>query len=244
MLISIIGDIRQGKTFLGTLFALLSYTVVYSNFKINIPNYKPLNTPEELLNLPNDVLVIIDEAYSWIESRKSTSDINVFASTVLFQSGKRTIDIIVISQLFSAIDIRFRNMSNLLIECFYNNIDGYFQFDGYVRQNTEFIYTNTLILDYNDAKDYFEYFDTYEIVESESKEKYEINSILRSSEKFLETIENLSFKVKKELKKSKTTHPNIKIGLLKIFNKENKQHPKLWINAFETYVHAYLNNTE
>lgn len=236
MLISIIGDIRQGKTTLTSIFALDSEKEIYSNYKLEIPNYHHLE-PEGLLSLPNNIDVFIDEAYSWLESRKSGKDLNVLCSHILFQSGKRTINIYLNTQLFSAIDLRFRDMSNVLIECYKNNTYEFFQYDIYVKIKGVFIFNKTELLPFNEAEKYFKYFDTYEIVKSDLSEKFELDSIMKDTKKLYRLIQDISVDIYKELK-GIYTHPNISIVMLE------KHYSELYIKKLRKYIHAYLNKNK
>jgi hypothetical protein len=110
-LINIVGDVRTGKTLFATYLAKIEKRPVFSNYKIDLPNYKHL-TPELLFNINFASLSLIDEAYAWLESRTSGRDINKYMSYILFQSGKRGIDIVLTDQLESTIDIRYRRMVN------------------------------------------------------------------------------------------------------------------------------------
>lgn len=236
MLITITGDIRQGKTTLTTLFALDSEREVYSNYGIKIPNYHKLKH-SDLFELPNDVDVFIDEAYTWLEARKSGKDTNVLASHILFQSGKRTIDIYLNTQLISTIDLRFRDMSNVLIECYKIDVFEFFQYDIYVKVKGIFYFNKTILLPFSEAIEYFDYFDTYEIVESDLSEKFRLDSIMNDSVKFYRLIQDITVDIKNGLK-GKYTIPNIKIVMLR------KNYSVLYIKRLVSYIHAYLNENK
>lgn len=123
MLIGTYGNVGSGKTILVTEIAskVPKNVPIKSNFKlIGFPNYEPLEV-EELLTLEpskNGIVVLIDEAYTWLEARVSMSKLNRYVSYVGFQSRKRDLDIMITSQLRSAIDLRFKDMENLSIYCY------------------------------------------------------------------------------------------------------------------------------
>ena len=236
MLITITGDIRQGKTTLTSMFALDSEREVYSNYELKIPNYHSLEY-NDLLELPNNVDVFIDEAYAWLESRKSGKDLNVLASHILFQSGKRTIDIYLNTQLISTIDLRFREMSNVLIECYKFEVFEFFQYDIYVKVKGIFYFNKTVLLPFSEAKQYFDIFDTYEIVESDLSEKFKLDSIMKDSDKLYRLIQDISVDIHKDLK-AKSTIPNIKIVMLR------KGYSVLYIKRLINYIHAYFNENK
>jgi RecG-like helicase len=121
MLMDINGDVGSGKTLLASKIAIENPNVpVRANYEIKIPNFKPLAV-EDLLSLEatdTGTLVLIDEAYTWLESRVSMSKINRYMSYIVFQSRKRDLDIITTEQLRSSIDLRFKDMSNFTVFCF------------------------------------------------------------------------------------------------------------------------------
>lgn len=125
-LINIIGDVRSGKTLLMTALAVDEYLAdpnnveVFHNYDLNIDGAIRIQ-PEDIFKIKKNGkqhLVLIDEAYAWLESRCSAgSEMNMFLSYILFQSGKDDTTFILTEQLLSTIDKRFRKMSNLIIEC-------------------------------------------------------------------------------------------------------------------------------
>ena len=115
MLIIILGYMGSGKTLLATDFCLDSKKPVLSNYKIDSDNVHDLEI-SQLFKLPYEkCLVVLDEAYAYIESRVSMSKLNLYMSYILFQSRKRGIDIICTAQLSSSLDNRFIELADLLI---------------------------------------------------------------------------------------------------------------------------------
>lgn len=114
-MIVIYGSMGAGKTLFACWLAVNDDRMVASNFKLEIPGWKPLE-PQDLVEVNEPTLVIIDEAYVWLESRLSGQDINRFMSYILFQSRKRSIDFVITTQLLSAIDLRFKNLADVFIE--------------------------------------------------------------------------------------------------------------------------------
>ena len=124
-LINIIGDVRTGKTALMTALAVDEIlddpenTEVFHNYDLNISGAVKVE-PEDLFKIRKNGkqhLVLIDEAYAWLESRISSSnEMNQYLSYILFQSGKDDTTFILTEQLLSTIDKRFRKMGNLIIE--------------------------------------------------------------------------------------------------------------------------------
>ena len=135
-LVSLLGDVGAGKTLFATREAVRQSSKppdinnplgrkILANYNINIKNFTPL-TPEILLDKKMlGSFVILDEAYNWLEPRRSGQPINLFSSYILFQSRKRYMDIFMTDQLLETIDIRFRLMTNYEIDCFNREPDGF-----------------------------------------------------------------------------------------------------------------------
>jgi hypothetical protein len=116
MLVIIYGDIGMGKTLLATIMALCDDRPVLCNYKIDCDRYKGLE-PQDLNAVNKPTLVVIDEAYAWLDARLSGKDINRYLSYILFQSRKRQIDFILTAQLLSTIDLRFKGMADVYVLC-------------------------------------------------------------------------------------------------------------------------------
>jgi len=109
------GYMGSGKTLLTTDIALTSKVPVICNYKIKSNNVYPLEL-DELLHLTYPKCkVILDEAYTYLESRTSMNKLNLYMSYILFQSRKRGIDFIVTAQLADTIDSRFRDLCDIWI---------------------------------------------------------------------------------------------------------------------------------
>ena len=113
--ILVVGGIGTGKTLLMTFMALDDERDVYANYQINIPRFHKLS-PAKLERVQKSALILIDEGYIWMESRTSSSMSNRFWTYVVFQSRKRTIDMVTTCQMYSSLDIRFRTMADWVIE--------------------------------------------------------------------------------------------------------------------------------
>ena len=226
MLISILGSWGSGKTLFLTYLAKNFKRDIYSNFKLKLKNYKPL-TVIGLLNLPNNIEVFLDEAYTWLESRVSSKALNRYLSYILFQSRKRTINIYITAQLFSSVDTRFRQQSSIIIFC--KRIDDGFQYKILNRENN---CINCLVLPFDKAKQYYKYYDTYEIVEPFQKGKFEFQLLQSDTKKLFEVSKKIALKIVKDIKGNKPTHQNVKIALMS----------NGYTKDFETYVYAYLHS--
>ncbi len=161
-LIQLLGDVGSGKTLFSTYLASLETRPVYANYKIDIPTYRLL-VPEILVNLNESSLVILDEAYSWLESRTSGKHLNKFMSYILFQSRKRGIDMVLTDQLLGTIDVRFRQMTNYEIHCRQIADVGFeyrmFKLSGWVKPRPV-----TLIFPYQYAERIFPLYDSWELI--------------------------------------------------------------------------------
>jgi len=226
MLISILGNWGSGKTLFLAYLSKKFKRQIYSNFKLKVDNYKSLRVID-LLNLPNNVEVFIDEAYTWLESRVSSKALNRYLSYILLQSRKRTINIYITAQLFSTVDIRFREQSSIIIFC--KKIDDGFQYKIFNMDNN---CVNCVLLPFDKAKDYYKYYDTYEIVEPFDKAKLEFQLLQSYPELLFETSKKIALKIRDKIKDNKYTHQNVKIAL--ISNGFDK--------CFEPFVYAFLHS--
>jgi len=172
-LIQIIGDVGSGKTLFAVRAAKLDTRPVYANFNIKlgthknkkrkiVPRFSPLK-PETLLSLKDDSLVIIDEAYIWLESRLSGRNINLYLSYILFQSRKRGIDIILTNQLSRTIDVRFRLMTNLEVYCQQVESIG-FEYTFVKKSDFQYFKPKTFILPYEEAEKFYKIYDSWELI--------------------------------------------------------------------------------
>ena len=228
MNISLLGNNGSGKTFLLTYYATKFKRTIYSNYELKLDNYIPLEI-EDLLDMDkfNEGNILIDEAYNWFESRRSGSALNLLATTFTFQKRKRLLDVYLTEQLFSTIDKRVRELSNIIIQCktrinfekddfkfIYNDMDKNLSYPFKIR--------------YNIAKKYFDYYDTYEIQEIPNKSKYEYDLLKYNQSKLLERSMEIAYLINPKL--TKLTHDKIRYLLLK-HNFDNR---------FEKTIYVYL----
>ncbi len=81
MLVIILGNLGSGKTFIMTLLTISDNREIWSNYKVNSKNYRKLDVVD-LLDLPDNIILLMDEAYAWIESRVSSSTLNEYLSSL------------------------------------------------------------------------------------------------------------------------------------------------------------------
>jgi len=224
VLISILGPIRSGKTLLSVYLATKFKRDVYSNFKLDLPNYKEL-TLSVLGNLPNDVNVYIDEGYTWLESRISGSKLNKLISYLLFQSGKRGLDIYITAQLFSSVDLRFREQSSLIVYC--QKIKGNFYYTIHNRENDT---CKTLVLTKKIAEKYYPLYDTLEIVEPAKMNDLELEYVKDDPTALRQMVKNIANVIQDDM--NVITHDSVEFAML------SRGYPL----GLKKYVYLYLKN--
>ena len=222
MLASLLGHLGSGKTLLLTYLATKFKRPVYSNFKLNLVRYKPLKVID-LLNLPNNIEVFIDEGYTWLESRVSSKVLNRYLSYILLQSRKRTINIYITAQLFSTVDLRFRQQSDIIILC--KKVENGFQYKILNTINNSFM---NLLFPFKKAEKYYKFYDTYEIVQPYEKEKLEFSLLQSDTTALLNKSKIIANEIKDKI--GKITHDNVKICLMENGFDKN----------YESYVYAFL----
>lgn len=120
---NIVSTWGSGKTILASKMVEISVSMgipVYSNYDLDFKDCSIIE-PHQLFNLGEDYTlennkrcqVVLDEAYSWIESRNYGSDLNKYTSYILMQSRKRGMEFITTEQLNSSIDIRFQQLAEI-----------------------------------------------------------------------------------------------------------------------------------
>jgi len=165
-LINLNGSVGSGKTLFVTASVIQEDKPIYSNYKINHPNYNEL-FPETLLDAEmSGSNVVIDEAYIWLESRLSGKPINLYLSYILFQSRKRNMDIYLTDQILGSIDLRFRELTDYEIKCkAVPNSKNPKGFVYYIIDRTGFRpRLSKQFLPIEKAKEYFGFYDTFELI--------------------------------------------------------------------------------
>lgn len=226
MLTLIIGNLGSGKTLLATVIAChtKSGTPIFSNYALKIPNYTPLE-PENLMEKGTRGLIIMDEAYVWLESRTSGNKINRYLSYILYQSRKKGFDFILTVQNISALDRRFREQADRIVLC--NNSKNMQRFEYFIYKKEFLVYKKAIrYLSYEKAKKYYKYYDTAEIVNPPSMKRLSYSFILNDNEK----LDKLINKICSEINVDKVTKDNVERELIKM------DYPK----ELAKYVYAQL----
>ncbi|MGB9622926.1 MAG: ATP-binding protein [Candidatus Bathyarchaeia archaeon] len=129
-LIGVVGSMGSGKTLLATALAVdmahLYGRMVLANYYIDAERaqirYERV-TPKTLGNyakrFSDDItgkVLVLDEIYAFgLDSRMSASALNRVTSYLIFQTRKLDTDLIYTAQLFGAVDLRIRQLTDLLI---------------------------------------------------------------------------------------------------------------------------------
>ena len=233
-LTTITGKLGSGKTFLATYLASKLKREIYCNFKLKLPNYIPLEL-FDLIELKPHVNVIIDEAYAWIDCRSSGRAINKYASYIIYHSRKTFMDYILTTPVFSTIDVRFREQSNVVIEAealgkqYYKKLKVPKKFKyKFINRDNKPHKVKYKEIDFYDALPYFSLFDTLEGIESTEKKALEFYFILKNPKLLKKKTIDIANIIKKDI--IKITHITVKFAL--IMNEIPLQ--------YEPFVYAYL----
>lgn len=216
MLVLIIGENGSGKNFIMTIFALSELDKnALSNFWINHPKYMILEI-DDFLNIPINTNVFIDEAYTWLENRRSSKFSNVFISEIKEQKRKTNSVWYISEAREKMIDKRFEDYWNVLIECKTRLPIGHSTDDFHYKITFDYprqvVYKTFL---YEDAKQYFSYFNTYQKVEPENKQKIEYEMIKTKPEKLIKKVHELAKIIETNNPMDNYTHPFLKWACLK-----------------------------
>jgi len=215
MLIIVVGNRGSGKTLYLTSVALKSNRIIYSNFELNIDRYRKVEVVD-LLDLPDDIELFLDEGYTWLEARTSMKALNRYLSYIAFQLRKRNLNVFLTAQQFSTLDVRYRDEWDMLIKC--ERID-----NGRKRDEWDFKYsilhkeslkTSAWRLPFDKAEDYFDMYNTYEVVEPYDKKKLELQILQDAPELFWAKVEKVGNELEPTL--NKITRSSVKVGLLKL----------------------------
>jgi len=185
MLTFLKGKKGSGKTLFTTIWAeYCSKEQICCNYKLNLSDKSKEILDFDVMLLFSDKLfnslIVIDEAYIYLDSRHSMSIDNIIASYIPLQDRKRDIDIMLTLQDFSTIDKRYRNIVDNVILC--NNNKDKKQFEYQFVSND---YSNTLILDYQNAKKFFNMYDTNQIIFNKKVNNLRYNNITNEDNNIL-----------------------------------------------------------
>ena len=161
MIIGINGDIGSGKTVLGV---YLAYKLKKKNYKImsNVKIKFPDGSESEAINVKNlehldNCVIVLDEAHTILDSRRSASKTNLTTSYFILQTRKRGIVLIYTAQLGTSVDKRLRNVQDYNIVAIKNK--KYFKY--LISNQTQ---ERSIIIDKEKFKPIFKMYDTNQII--------------------------------------------------------------------------------
>lgn len=127
MIIGILGNLSSGKTLLAIklIYDELKKNPnkkIFSNIKLNF-KYEHIDFESLVSNIINNSsmffnsIVLADELHLLAESRRSSSDLNLTITKFITQLGKLNCIMIYTSQIFSQVDVRLRELTDILVFC-------------------------------------------------------------------------------------------------------------------------------
>ena len=184
----IVGPKGSGKNLFVVMLLEDSKRPIYSNFKIDYPNYHKLDLIT-MLDLPNDIEFVGDEFYTMVDARNSMSHINQFAGYVSFELRKTNINIYLMMIQLGSVDLRFRYEWDYLVECkrIPNESDDWHFWDfSYTIYNNFLGVVIPVVVLYDDAKPYFKNYNTYEMIKPVNISRLEHAILIKNPELWYE----------------------------------------------------------
>lgn len=165
-LITILGDLGDGKTLLMLVLAYYENIPIVSNFNITLPDRKIENFDinKFIQAQYENCAILLDEAYVYLESRISGSELNQIMGYILLQSRKKNVHLYITAQMLSSIDKRYREMSDIYIIA--NRISIDFSYTLIMRKKG---IISEIAFDYEKFSLFFEYYDTNEVILTTNK---------------------------------------------------------------------------
>jgi len=171
MIIGYIGTRGRGKTLSCVREAYEHYLEgyeIYSNIKLNNKYFKKWNWIDNKMIINwvkgdkqfKKAFFILDEVHIYLDSRMGMSKRNVIISYFVLQTRKRNVRIGYTTQFFDQVDKRLRQPTEVLISCQnYMIANGMFQKNRVYQKETGKSFYDTF-----KGSDYFDYYDTNEII--------------------------------------------------------------------------------
>lgn len=184
MIILVCGLLGTGKTlFLTYLANLEKEQTVYANFNLKIKNFIRVS-PNDLENLKKGLL-IVDEAYSWLESRTSGSTENRYLTNRIgFNSRKRKFTVVLSAQILSSIDVRFRKLAEFIVLA----VGFSRKEDGYVYYISDKFSVTRFVLPLKMAERLYKLYDTFEVEEDSQPTTFEPERLNKYINEFVEIV--------------------------------------------------------
>ena len=202
-LIYIVAPWLEGKTTFATLLVLMAEPhnfKVYANYTIHVKNFIPLQVEHLIKREREPSLIVLDEGYTWLESRTSGNVLNRLVSHDLFQHRKLHSHYIVTAQLEHSVDNRFRELAEIIIKCKNIGEMGFKYTIYHVKTNAKtgerkMKKQRSIIIDLKLARWVQSKFDTLETVQSPNAEKLYVKNL--SKESMLTICDTLAVKMLK-----------------------------------------------
>jgi hypothetical protein len=146
---------------------LKTNTTILSNVTILFPNVQKFNMSMILSDKFIGKAFFIDEAYLYLDKRRSMSDINLIFSYLDWQSRKLQNDIYFCIQDESVLDERSKKMIDLKTYC--SHLNGNFT---QIYMNKWNQITQTIVIPESEASKLYPYFNTYELIKNERSNEF------------------------------------------------------------------------
>jgi len=162
LLILVLGHMGSGKTLFLTILGYMTKAKVISNFKLNYPNKSVENLSiTQIINedFKEKVVILLDEAWLYLDSRRSSSSLNQIFSYILFQSRKKNLNFYLTAQLGNTLDVRFRRLADFIVYC--KNHKNYFEYTLVNLNNNQY---KKIRLPIESAEKFFRFYNTNETV--------------------------------------------------------------------------------
>ena len=163
MLINIVGHPGAGKTLKAVMLSLKflksNHVAIHSNLDFKEVPYTKLSLADLIGQKISNAVVLLDEAYNYLHARNSMSDANQMMGTILFQSRKTDLILILTEQLQRSIDVYYRELTDLTIKC--ENYVTFFEYT-YLFHKLGQHYTMRLHRSY--AERFFRFYNTKQII--------------------------------------------------------------------------------
>jgi len=221
MLCIVLGNVGTGKTLFLTMIGKHSQLKIVSNYTLNY-KYDDFDVDKFIKAEYDNCSIFLDEAYTYLESRVSLSELNRLMSYILFQSRKKSLNIYLTAQLLSTIDKRFRQMANIIITCNNNERMQRYEYTIFYRDIQKTIKIN---LDYQKAEQYYNLYDTNQVIQPPNTNNYFVKKL--NGKDRMDQIKQICEDLKEEYQNKRITK-----GFVDLFILENDLPSFLAQNVF------------
>src|SRR3972149_32408 len=189
-LTDIYGDMGSGKTIFETYIAWKNPDIpVFSDYKLNLPNFNPLEIDELMTLKVEKAIILFDEIDEYLNNRRSMSNLSLFLNTVMKQTRKRKLEVLGATQLFDTIDTRFTRQTKLSVIALGELQDGKLFYDLIYKS----IFGNSIVSLWVKKSDFEKLYDKYDTSEPIMPEHIQDLGIdIKNRKKFNIVIEELA----------------------------------------------------